>query len=88
MGRGGRFLSTALLVLIATFSLLGTHVTTAQAASDPFNGTWQCCGAGGASEQVFVITGNTGIGYTAIGGSEFATITASFNYPKLQIVTT
>jgi hypothetical protein len=88
MGRGGRFLSTALLVFIATFSLLGTHVAAAQAASDPFNGTWQCCGAGGASEQVFVINGNTGIGYTSIGGSEFATITASFNYPKLQIVTT
>jgi hypothetical protein len=87
MGRGGRFLSTALLVLIATFSLLGTHVTTAQAASDPFNGTWNCCGPGGAGAQVFVINGNTGIG-NAPGGGEFATITASFNYPKLQIVTT
>ncbi len=87
MGRGGRFFSTALLVLVATFSLLGAHAGLAGAASDPFNGTWQCCGPGGAAQQVFVINGNTGVGDTP-GGGEFATITASFNYPNLQIVTT
>jgi hypothetical protein len=87
MGRGGRFLGMALLVLIATFSLFGAHVDIAQAASNPFNGTWNCCGAGGAAQQVFVINGNTGVADTP-GGGEFATITASYNYPLTQITTT
>lgn len=87
MGRGGRFLGTAFLVLIAAFSVLVAHAGVARAAADPFNGTWQCCGAGGASPQVFIINGNSGVADTP-GGGEFATITASFNYPNLQIVTT
>jgi hypothetical protein len=75
-------------VLIATFSLLVTHVNVAQGVSDPFNGTWQCCGDGGAAEQVFVINGNGGQADDSVGGPEFATITGSYNYPNAQIVTT
>jgi hypothetical protein len=75
------------MVLLATLTFSWSHATYVQAASSPFNGTWYCCGSGGAAEQVFIITGNTGVADSP-GGGEFATITASFNYPKLQIVTT
>jgi hypothetical protein len=74
------------MVVLATLAFSWSHATNARAASSPFNGTWYCCGSGGAAEQVFIITGNTGVADSP-GGGEFATITASFNYPKLQIVT-
>jgi hypothetical protein len=88
MGRGGRFLLTGLLVLLATLAFSLTHASHVQAASDPFNGTWQCCGDGGAAEQVFVINGNGGQADDPDGGPKFATITGSYNYPSAQIVTT
>jgi hypothetical protein len=86
MGRGGRFVVTALLVLIA-FAGVSARADAAQKVNNPYNGTWQCCGAGGAGQQEWVINGNSGEGI-APGGTEFATIAASYNYPLAQIVTT
>lgn len=92
MIRGGRYL--AVLVLLAAtvlFAVLGTsplHSPSAGAAQTGLNGAWQCCNAGGASSQVFVMNGGTGTAYQSTAGGEFATISDSNNGGQIKIVTT
>lgn len=59
----------------------------ALAASTPhsINGTWFCCGAGGAAAQDLNIDGNVGTG--TIAGNQFATLQVTYNWPDVQIVT-
>jgi hypothetical protein len=92
MIRGGRYL--AVLVLLAAtvlLAVLGTsplHSPFAGAAQTGLNGAWQCCNAGGASSQVFVMNGGTGTAYQSTAGGEFATISDSNNGGQVKIVTT
>ncbi|MGC1237716.1 MAG: FGLLP motif-containing membrane protein [Acidimicrobiales bacterium] len=92
MIRGGRFIGVVvILVGAALFGALGAHpvhTTPAGAAQTGLNGAWQCCNAGGASSQVFVMNGGTGTAYQTTAGGEFATITDSDNGGKIKIVTT
>jgi hypothetical protein len=92
MIRGGRFIGVVvILVAAALFGALGAHpvhTTPAGAAQTGLNGAWQCCNAGGASSQVFVMNGGTGTAYQTTAGGEFATITDSDNGGKIKIVTT
>jgi hypothetical protein len=89
MSRGGRFLGAAVL-LAATVVLVAPALRTplAGAAQTGLNGTWQCCNAGGASSQVFVMNNGTGIAEESTAGGEFATIADSDNGSQVKIVTT
>jgi len=51
------------------------------------SGTWQCCGAGGANPQTFVINGAVGTAMTP-NGATFANITDSLVGTHVTIVTT
>jgi hypothetical protein len=92
MIRGGRFIAV-IMVLAATtvFSALGVnpfHSAPAGAASTGLNGAWQCCNAGGAASQVFVMNGDSGTAYQSTSGGPFATITDSDNGGQIKITTT
>jgi hypothetical protein len=92
MIRGGRFIGVVALVTAAAFfATLGAHplhTPAAGAAQTGLNGAWQCCNAGGAYSQVFVISGGTGTAYQTTAGGEFATIADSDNGGRIKIVTT
>ena len=92
MIRGGRFIAVLMLLTVtALFAVLGTsplHTPSAGAAQTGLNGAWQCCNAGGASSQVFVMNGGTGTAYESTAGGEFATISDSNNGGQIKIVTT
>jgi hypothetical protein len=40
--------------------LLGATASATQNTHQGLNGTWDCCGGGGAAAQVFVMNGNSG----------------------------
>jgi hypothetical protein len=92
MIRGGRFIGVFVIVTAAAFfgalSARPLHTPPAGAAQTGLNGAWQCCNAGGAYSQVFVINGGTGTAYQTTAGGEFATITDSDNGGQIKIVTT
>lgn len=92
MIRGGRSLAVLVLLVAAIlFAVLGSsplHAPLAGAAQTGLNGAWQCCNAGGASSQVFVMNGSTGTAYLSTAGGEFATITDSDNGGQVKIMTT
>ena len=91
MIRGGRFIGVVVIVTAAAFfGALGAHplhTPPVGAAQTGLNGAWQCCNAGGADSQVFVMNGGTGTAYQTIDGGEFATITDSDNGGQIKIVT-
>ena len=60
---------------------------TSASAVTSLTGTWNCCGAGGASAQNFVINGTTGIAQFP-NGSTFANLAATLNGNQVTIVTT
>ncbi len=59
----------------------------AQNSTPTLTGTWNCCGAGGASVQNFIINGATGIAQFP-GGSDFANLTATLVGNQATIVST
>jgi hypothetical protein len=67
-----------------------TVAPTAQATTD-ISGTWDCCGAGGAGAQDFVITKGTGslvgTGIDPSDGAQYAKITGELSGDKVKIVT-
>ena len=70
----------------------GVDVGTLESASTSttagtLTGTWHCCGAGGASQQDFIINGTTGTAEFP-GGSVFATLAATLSGNQVTIVTT
>jgi hypothetical protein len=84
-------LALSALVAIALVALaLGLAPTPALAATN-ITGTWDCCGAGGAAEQDFVITDSSG-SLSGKGlqpdGASFAVITGSVSGSSVTIVTT
>jgi hypothetical protein len=77
------------MALIAVGALFAAPVVLssgAGAAQQGLNGTWDCCGAGGAAQQDFIMDNGTGTAVTP-GGGEFATITDSDNNGNVKIVT-
>jgi len=62
-------------------------IKAATSSTATLTGTWQCCGAGGAADQTFVINGATGSAETA-AGAVFATISATLVGSQATIVTT
>ena len=85
--RVGRAILFAFAFVLATVS-----AGSAQAAGTPdLTGTWNCCGAGGAAAQNFVITSGSGalVGTGELpSGSVFSTITGSVSGTAVTIVTT
>lgn len=85
------FITIGIIVGVAAFFALShAHI---QAAANPFDltGTWNCCGAGGAAGQVFIITSGSGslAGRAQLpGGRIFAAITGSVNGDSVKIITT
>lgn len=67
------FFVTASLALVANTSLL---VSNAGASAFSLDGTWSCCGAGGASPQLWVIHGGGGI-LEQTSGQRFGVFTIS-----------
>jgi len=57
------------------------------AGATDLSGRWQCCGAGGASAQDWLITGTGGSGQIP-GGGVFASISARLNGDRVTIITT
>jgi len=90
MSRGGRFLGAVGLVVAGVLfiapGLFGAEPGAAQNTHQGLNGTWECCGAGGASQQDFVMNGNSGTADFP-GGGEFATISDSDNNGQVSITT-
>jgi hypothetical protein len=92
MLRKGRF--AAVIVLLVTTVMLGAlgarpyATPLAGAAQTGLSGAWQCCNAGGAASQVFVINGDSGTAYQSTSGGPFATITDSDNGGQISITTT
>jgi hypothetical protein len=81
----GAFVTIALAALA-----LSVAPTRALAAAN-ITGTWDCCGAGGAAEQDFVITDSSGsLSGQGLqpGGRSFAVITGSVSGSSVTIVTT
>jgi hypothetical protein len=80
------------LVGVALSVAVAVAIFTGASASGAIDlaGTWQCCGAGGAAPQNFVITSGTGSlkGTANAGGTQFATITGTLKGNKVTIVTT
>ena len=91
MSRGGRFFGAVGLVVVGVLftalGVLGAAAGAAQSTHQGLTGTWDCCGAGGAATQVFVMNGNSGTAYDS-GGGAFATISDSDNNGQVKIVTT
>lgn len=79
----------AAIVGLATLATLTTGATAPAGAvgPPPLTGTWQCCGAGGAAAQVWVISGDTGQAYLP-DGTEFGTIAVSQQGAQVSIVIT
>jgi hypothetical protein len=90
MLRGGRVIAVVIaMAATVAFGAFGPHpLQTAGAAQTGLNGAWQCCNAGGAASQVFVMNGDSGTVYQSTSGSPFATITDSDNGGNIKIVTT
>jgi hypothetical protein len=89
--RLGRRVSLLLASLAGIAALAALTVAgTAQATVD-ISGTWDCCGAGGAGAQDFVITKGTGslagTGINPAGGAVYAKITGELSGDKVKIVT-
>ncbi len=82
----------ALMTAVLVTSPVGASSRTASGALDSagltsLTGTWDCCGQGGAGQQIFVIDGATGRGIEPSGNS-FATITNSLVGDRATITTT
>ncbi len=90
MSRGGRFFGAVGLVAMGLLfiapGLLGATASATQNTHQGLNGTWDCCGGGGAAAQVFVMNGNSGTAYGP-GGGAFATISDSDNNGQVKIIT-
>jgi hypothetical protein len=82
----------ALALILAGVTALCAGLAPAGAlAATNISGTWDCCGGGGAAEQDFVITDNSGAlsGKGLLpGGRSFAVITGSVSGNSVRIVTT
>ena len=77
----------ALVVAIpASASPLSAAGSFIAANGSSLTGTWDCCGQGGAAQQVFVIDGSSGQARTP-SGAPFATITDSLVGTRATIVT-
>lgn len=96
LGTGGNLIGTVrrcalALTLVALASLCVALAPTGALAATNITGTWDCCGGGGAAEQDFVITDNSG-SLSGKGllpsGASFAVITGSISGNSVNIVTT
>jgi hypothetical protein len=79
------------LTLAAVTALCAGLLPAGASAATNITGTWDCCGDGGAAEQDFVITDNSGSlsGKGLLpGGRSFAVITGSVSGTSVRIVTT
>jgi hypothetical protein len=87
--RRGRALSAGFAVLIALSGalIMMAGVDAHGAGAADLTGHWQCCGAGGASEQDWLISGSGGSGEIP-GGGVFASIKATLKGDHVTIVTT
>ncbi len=88
---GGKSRGKSIALAMTLIASLAFGVSTAAADSTNITGTWNCCGAGGAATQDFVITDSggslSGTGVAPSGGV-FADITGSVSGDDVTIVTT
>jgi hypothetical protein len=77
----------ALVIVVSGFLAMFAVVDAQGAAAADLSGHWQCCGAGGASPQDWLISGSGGTGEIP-GGEVFASISARLNGDRVTIVTT
>jgi hypothetical protein len=93
LGAGGHRIGTVLRCALASAlaALCVALAPTGALAATNITGTWDCCGAGGAAEQDFVITDSSG-SLSGKGlqpdGASFAVITGSVSGSSVTIVTT
>lgn len=81
----------AAFALTALLTILAVSSAAPASAAGGITGTWDCCGAGGAAEQDFVITDSGGSlsGKGVLpGGTTFAVISGSLTGTSVTIVTT
>jgi hypothetical protein len=77
MGRGQLRALLAMSIIAVTLAVGASsalYETSASAATPSLSGTWSCCGAGGASPQLWVINGSSGY-LEELNGTKFGTLT-------------